>query len=48
MSKLPIKLPAPAPIAVPAIDVGVAVTEFVPPLNETFLPAFIAIPLTVI
>ena len=48
MSKLPIKLPAPPPITVPLIDVGVATTAFVPPLNETLHPAFIANPLTVI
>ena len=48
VNELPIKLPAPPPITVPTIDVGVAVTEFVPPLNETLRPAFIATPLTVI
>ena len=48
VNELPIKLPAPPPITVPTIDVGVAVTEFVPPLKETLRPAFIATPLTVI
>ena len=48
LNELPIKLLAPPPITVPAIDVGVAVTEFVPPLNETLPPAFIAMPLTFI